>query len=265
MNAGGMDASVRFTLSGDYTVTLSVVDAAGATESCTWVQHVKGPGVRFELCWDHTGPAPAGGDLDLHVHRPYAATNADWFSIPDDCFFGDCIVDITGMTTANWGYAGTILSNCKQSPNGMNWTTQCGNPRLDVDNVDTIAVPENTNLDDPNDGDVFRAMVHYFGQSHGPSQVPVEEHPIVNVFCGGTLRATYGQTPNTLGPCTVGSTTCFDRGTGADNGLMWRVADVAVQVAGGVTTGCTVTPLHPPGATAGYWVSDSNNGGNLHY
>ena len=46
----------HFTLSGDYTVTLTVVGADGVTYTCTWVQHIIGPGVRFELCWDHSGP-----------------------------------------------------------------------------------------------------------------------------------------------------------------------------------------------------------------
>ena len=37
---------------------------------------------------------------------------------------------------------------------------------------------------------------------------------------------------------------------------MWRVADVAVRVdASGATTGCEVTPLHPPGMRAGFDVT----------
>ena len=34
-----------------------------------------------------------------------------------------------------------------------------------------------------------------------------------------------------------------------------RREDVAVHVAGGETTGCEVTPLHPGGATSGYDVT----------
>ena len=48
------DAVAHFTLSGDYTVTLTVVGADGITYTCTWVQHIIGPGVRFELCWDNS-------------------------------------------------------------------------------------------------------------------------------------------------------------------------------------------------------------------
>ena len=46
------DATLHTTLSGDYTVTLTVTDTNGAKYTCTWVQHVVGPGVRFELCWE---------------------------------------------------------------------------------------------------------------------------------------------------------------------------------------------------------------------
>jgi hypothetical protein len=97
-NANSKDASVHFTLSGDYTITLTVVDANGLTFTCTWVQHVIGPGVRFELCWDHQGTGAQGGaDLDLHVHKPGTTTN--WYSgtspvggqaRSDDCHWDNC-------------------------------------------------------------------------------------------------------------------------------------------------------------------------------
>ncbi len=47
----------------------------------------------------------------------------------------------------------------------------------------------------------------------------------------------------------------FDEPGSDISGDMWRVADVAPVVVGGVTTDCTVTPLHAPGQTSGYWVA----------
>jgi hypothetical protein len=87
------DAVAHFTLSGDYTVTLTVVGADGMTYTCSWVQHIVGPGVRFELCWDQSD---SDDDIDLHVHRPGTTTN--WFSTTgsdsnvnrDDCHFVNC-------------------------------------------------------------------------------------------------------------------------------------------------------------------------------
>jgi hypothetical protein len=268
-NGNTRDATVHFTLSGDYTVTLTVVGTDGITYVCKWVQHVVGPGVRFELCWDHQGTAmQGGGDLDLHVHRPAAATNTDWFTDNDDCYYGDCVVTFLGTNNVNWGYTNTPLANCNGTPQGMLWDVSgsCGNPRLDIDNINDVGVPENSNIDDPKNGETFRVMVHYYGQDATVSTTPVEEHPIVNIYCGGALKATYGQTPNTLGPCTVGSTTCFNQGYGRGAGQLWRVADVTAKVdATGKTTDCTIAALHPSPSPAGYWVTDTNTGGTIKY
>jgi hypothetical protein len=273
------DATAHFTLSGDYTVTMTVVDTAGKTYTCTWVQHIVGPGVRFELCWDHQGSAAQGGaDLDLHVHR--SGTKTKWFgpqmsNNADDCNFYDCNPDayqpctplpplLYCPSTAMWGYTASAIAACSGAPataGGNTWmstTNNCPNPRLDVDNVQDIGRPENTNIDHPKDNDSFRAMVHYYGQDGLTSTNNVEEHPMVNIYCGGTLTATYGQAPNTLGPCPGAA--CFNKGTGWDAGQMWRVADVVAHVdAQGNTTGCTVTAIHPPATTSGYYVTTSGD------
>jgi hypothetical protein len=69
----------------------------------------------------------------------------------------------------------------------------------------------------------------------------------VNIYCGGALKATFGQTPN--------QTSGFANSGGWAAGDMWRVADVTAAVnASGVTTGCTITPLHPTGSTSGYLI-----------
>jgi hypothetical protein len=248
-NANSKDATVHFTLSGDYTVTLTVVDSNGLSYTCTWVQHVTGPGVRFEVCWDHQGTSTQkGADLDLHVHRP--GSTKDFYDTKDDCYWNNCSAP---KYSVNWGYANSPLANCVGSKYGTsgtgNWTSKgyCANPRLDFDNVDDVGVAENSNIDVPNDGDTFRAMVHYYGQDDGTSFNNVTEHPIVNIYCGGQLKATYGQKPDQI----VG----FNHGSGTKKGQLWRVADVtAIVDASGKTVGCNITQLHEPGTTSGYWV-----------
>jgi hypothetical protein len=243
--ANQKDATLAFTLSGDYTVTLKVTDASGASYSCTWVQHVVGPGVRVELCWDTTGSV----DLDLHVHAP--GTTTPFFNSgagtsvsdsTDDCDYRNC--KATSFSTApSWGYAASPLLSCQNGPEGVAWTTigSCRNPRLDIDNISTLGRPENVSIDAPKNGDKFRALVHYYG---GASK---ESHPLVNVYCGGHLTATYGQAPN--------QTAGFATSGGWAAGDMWRVADITATVnAAGVTTGCTVTALHPAGSTTGYLI-----------
>jgi hypothetical protein len=117
----------------------------------------------------------------------------------------------------------------------------CRNPRLDIDNIFTVGKPENTSIDSPANGDQFRALVHYYGGG------PLETHPLVNIYCGGHLKATYGQAPNQLSG--------FATSGGWAAGDMWRVADVTASVnAMGETTGCTITALHPAGTATGFLI-----------
>ncbi len=231
-DADQKDATIHFTLSGDYTVTLTVVGLDGKTYTCTWVQHVVGPGVRIELCWDHTGgTSNAGADIDLHTHR--AVSKTDWFNSTDDCFYSNCKNGWGGGLP--WGYAASPAGACNSAMG------TCANPRLDIDNISDTAKPENINIDNPNDTDGFRVMVHYYGGT-------VDEHPIVNIYCGGVLKSTFGQAPNQLSG--------FNTGQGNSRGQLWRVADVQAQVDMlGTTTGCTVTAIHPPMMMTGYWVT----------
>jgi hypothetical protein len=200
------------------------------------------------------------------VHR--SGSKTAWFGPigsgnPDDCNFSNCTPDEYNPLFAafnppqpNWGYANTPLANCQGAPTtalGSSWAQigSCHDPRLDIDNIDTQGRPENTNIDNPNGGDTFRALVHYYGQDSMSSINMVEQHPIVNVYCGGVLTASFGQAPNTL--------TGFNFGMGWDAGQMWRVADVTATVNAGVTTGCKVTALHPPGMNAGYWITTGSD------
>ena len=125
----------------------------------------------------------------------------------------------------------------------------CHNPRLDIDNVGLApGTPENINIDNAKNGDVFRAAVHYYRNS-----TTTDEHPMLNIYCGGNLKATYGQAPNLV--------TGFNNGQGWNAGQIWRVADVkAIVDPSGVTTDCTVTALHPaaPAGNTNYWVTTND-------
>jgi hypothetical protein len=77
---------------------------------------------------------------------------------------------------------------------------------------------------------------------------------MVNIYCGGTLKATYGQKPDLVAG--------FNNGNQLQGGFgqMWRVADVTAMVdANGNTTDCTVKAIHPPMMTSGYYVTTNNN------
>jgi hypothetical protein len=246
---GASSSAVTFTptLSGDYTFTMTVTAPDGTTYTCTFIVHVVGPGLRVELCWDTTGDA----DIDLHLHR--AGTTTNWFgsiSAPnaDDCSYLNCRASdfLFGFDAAEWGYADTALAECSGTSDGATWSLYggCHNPRLDIDNISTEGIPENINVDNPNDGQTFRPMVHYYGGS-------IVTHPMVNIYCGGVLTATYGAAPDLV--------PSFNSGGGFGSGPMWRVADVTVHVTGGVTTGCDVTALHPMGSTTGYLVTTGSD------
>ena len=200
------DAVAHFTLSGDYTVTLTVVGADGQTYSCTWVQHIIGPGVRFELCWDNSD---SSDDIDLHVHKP--GTTTKWF-----CHDGSddqqqprrlLLLQLQGRrvsdaarrrrrspTGATPTRRSPSASARPKAPTWMSNLNACHNPRLDIDNVgDAPGTPENINIDNPTNGNSFRAAVHYYRASS-----TTDEHPMVNIYCGGTLKATFGKAPDTL-------------------------------------------------------------------
>ena len=101
-------------------------------------------------------------------------------------------------------------------------------------------VPENINVDNPVDGDTFRVFVDYF-------QGNAAARPIVNVYCGGEIVATYGEADPLVG---------FQSSDVGGGGISWRAVDVTTRVDGsGTTTGCDVAPLHPPGQTSGPWIT----------
>jgi hypothetical protein len=238
------NATFTPSLSGSYTVTLRVTTPDGVFE-CTWVIHVVGPGIRIEMCY----PESMTQDNDLMIMRTTTAGNwygpsGDVFSPnPSACSWWNCEANIRGFTSrVDWGYANTDIANCTGGPQGDQWRRlgYCANPRLDIDNnlSEGTGLPENINIDNPRSGDAYRIMVHNFSGS--------SSRPIVNVYCGGRLMATFGAAPDFV--------TGF-AGARAQVGAMWRVADVLAIVDGSGDVYCEVTALHPPGAGVGYDVS----------
>lgn len=219
------------TLSGDYTVTLTVTPMSGPTFECTFIVKIRAPGFRAELCWDRTGET----DVDFWVHDPRNTNPWGQVSNGDTCAYYNC--RNTFLRRIDWGYAPTPGGACREPAPGM----LCNNPRLDVDNISTPGIPENINVDNPRNGDTFRVAVNYFGGS-GPV------HPMVNIYCGGALRATYGGAM--VGGVLYGSApiTGFDRSGGNTSGSLWRVVDVTMHEPSDT---CTLTPLVPRGATSG--------------
>jgi hypothetical protein len=241
---GQNTSTLRFrpSLSGDYTVTSSIVDGTGVTHACTFVVHVAGPGLRVEMCSDRS----ADTDLDLHLHRPNTPA-VGWFAAAGNsaCSYLNC--KAASFNPASWGYATSPLANCVGGPEGADWQAvgHCRNPRLDIDSIEDSGVPENINVDVPENA-AYRVMVNYFAKRDG-SPAPVR--PLVNVYCGGRLKATYGQAPDLV--------PSFDQPGQNTTGDMWRVVDVTPTVVNGVTTDCTLAPLHPPDQMSGYWVAPS--------
>jgi hypothetical protein len=232
--AGSQTSRLTFTPAqvGDYTVHVAIATADGSLE-CTFIVHVAGTGLAFELCWDTTGVS----DLDLHVHAPH--TTADWFDDNDDCFYRNC--STPSLTRVSWGYPGSPLSACRGDLPSE--AVDCPNPRLELENVYDLGHAEITVIDDPENGATYRVMANYFG-----GDTPTL--PIANVYCQGRLVASFGQAPDTVARFRIGG--------GDGGGSMWRIADVTTHVdaAGSVT--CDVAGLHPAGAATGYDVRDGD-------
>ena len=237
------------TLSGSYQVTMSVTTPNGEVFECTWVLHVKGPGLRVEMCY----PESTYLDLDLFLMRHSQSTS--WFFDVFDpfspstvaCSWANCEATIRGFgySRVNWGYAPSPLSACIHTPQGAQWSGlvgECANPRLDIDNnlSEGIGVPENINIDQPSDGETYRVMVHNFSGTLA--------HPIINIYCGGERRATIGAAPDQVPN--------FQGASIFSVGAMWRAVDVMTHVdEEGVTTDCEITPLHYPGLNSGFDVT----------
>lgn len=225
------DAALAFTLSGDYQVTLDVGLAGGGQFSCTWIVHVRAPGLRVELCWDVTGPTAPNTALDIDLHLGKRGLTDRWFR-NTDCYYATCQGD---MARGLWDYPASPLSVCTGTGSRGGFTDSCPNPRLDIDNIHEVEsyVPENINLDNPRNGESFRVMIHHYDYTD------LAAKPLVNIYCGGELRGSYGAPPDQVEN--------FRYGGGDEDGSMWRVVDVTMEVdSSGLTNDCNLLPLTDP-------------------
>jgi hypothetical protein len=220
-------------VSGDYLISLEVLDEKGGINGCSWIVHVQGDGLRVELWWDTFGSV----DLDLHLHRSGSTTA--WCNTNDDCHYVNCQMGDglfgSSYTMGSWGYPNSSEDVCETS---MGY---CPNPRLDLDNISGTD-PENINIDNPNDGDTFRIMVHMYSGSS-------TTHPRVSFYCGGTLTSVIGEEPDTI---------TLNRSGASCMGQTWRVADVKMIVdeASGITD-CLVNILSSE--STGSWLIMTDN------
>lgn len=189
---------VYLDVSGDYQISLTVSDDKGDLYGCSWVVHVAGSGLRVEMRWDTFGSV----DMDMHLSRTPATAFCDRST---DCYYANCRV----YGSVAWGYPASPGTECELTLGA----TSCPNPRLDIDNIRGFD-PENINLDNPNDGDVFRVMAHKFSGSAATD-------PVVSIYCGGRLRAVLGEDPDGANLTSSG---------GGCGGNTWRVADVQMLV-----------------------------------
>lgn len=262
----GEELTFNPTLSGDYTVTLTVTPTDGPVFECTFIISVRAPGLRVEICWDRTGNPRAtsgtiGADIDLWLHSPRGmgtwgfppGFEADETCGPYNCFNRNAdIPSIFVASRPNWGYPASSGGACRTPEGGL-----CKNPRLDLDNnglndaAHSDVDPENVNVDNPRDGDRFRIGAYYWRGS-----VPVQ--PMVNIYCGGSLRATFGGAM--VGGTLYGSSPVagFTSGLGGFDraSSFWRVADVSMRSGG---SECDIVPLVPTGATSGACVQTSTD------
>ena len=229
---------VNFILSGSYVLHLKVTRPNGEVHECEWVLRVVSDGLRIELCWDTNSTV----DVDLHLGMNGKTTY--WAS--DDCYYSNC--KNTGKP--NWGYPSTIntiLTNASD-PDNLVFTEgkTAYNPRLDIDNIRKGAIPENINIDNPNGGDTFKVGVRHF--QYGTSST----HPVVNVYCGGTLRATYGGYVSDTGDSFVYQVNNFN-----SNDDFWKVVEIkwVDDGRGYKSDACELTPKLNDGT--GYVVQDS--------
>ncbi|MFT3927596.1 MAG: MopE-related protein [Myxococcales bacterium] len=246
-NANAQQAQVKFTLSGTYLVTLTIVRTSGDTLGCTFPLVVGAGGLRVELCWDKTGPTSVTNFVDLDLHLALQGRTSKWYAN------NGADKDLYAFTFANenftlawgvWGHppspdvSGCLTGGLPGSADQIHQLrNNCVNPRLDLDNQGNTStkryLPENINLDNPRAGEIFQVAVdHVTGD-------PIPVRALVNVYCGGKLRGSYQLDP---------TKTPFSDTANAQQEL-WRVAQIAPVVsAQGVTTDCAVTPLHPSDA-----------------
>jgi hypothetical protein len=238
------DTDVLILSSGTYRARATVHVDADTTYTCEFAIVAQGEGLRVEMTWDTQGSAAGDTDVDLHLHQ--WGTTSDFFADPQDCYYANCKASSCcygGPPTVAWGLEHTTdLAACRDAPHGegTQWVTHgfCANPRLDVDVItcttgdtdstrSSFCAPENINVDNPPLGQPMRIMVNYYS-AHSYSGVT---NASVNVYCGGSLRATFGPQPLTRGSSS---------GSSNDN---WMVADVQFYEGACGALDCEIVPV----------------------
>ena len=224
---------VKFRLSGNYVLHLKVTRENGEVYECEWVIKVVSNGLRIELCWDLNNDV----DADLHLGKGTGTGPTTSWQNNTACYYTNCRGDelqTTWPRDYNWKISGWNYSDTQNYNLDGVWTT-LRNPRLDIDNIKDGPIPENINLDNPKDGDVFRVGVNYYSGSG-------VAHTVVNVYCGGTLKATYGVEPQVT---TFNSSKDF-----------WKVVEVQ-WVGNESSDACVLTPRWNDGS--GYVVNQGKS------
>ena len=234
------DTRVYIVASGTYRAR-TTIRASGDLHVCEFALIAESSGLRVELTWDTQGAGFGDTDLDLHLHRPGPETA---FFSADDCCYSNCKGSTySDAVSAAWDLAPTDdLLACRDAPHGEGalWvaTGSCYNPRLDIDVVycareitdpanASYCAPENINVDNPPSGEPLRIMVNYYSAHSFRSTTQA----LVNVYCGGSLRAAFGPAPLRNGA---------SYGSSNDS---WYVADVQFATGPCGVYDCRIVPL----------------------
>lgn len=203
-----------------YHFTLEVVGVLGDQASCKLEVPVKGVGLRVELCWDTS----TSTDLDLYLHAPFdrqpwfspGATSIEFGLDNTTCNTSNATADLRVPSRVNWGYPDSPLGACN-TPAFQDFLTlgRCPNPRAANDNNQSIAngTTERMQLDNPRNGETFRAMVQNFNNRAA--------RPHLFVYCDGQRAGAFD------GPSTPPDFVANDYGT---FGVMWRATDITTVV-----------------------------------
>ncbi len=235
--ASGETITMRFNLSGEYTITMRVYYTDTDYYECIFILRVAGPGLRVELCWDTN----TSTDIDLHLMKQGHGTQ---YCSSQDCYYSNC--KASNWAHSAWGSADSPLDACIGTSAGSTWQSRfnaCKNPRLDIDNIRAGPIPENINLDTPQNNQTYRVMVDYYSGS-------VATRPVVNIYCDGVRLATYGYPSDNEVVITNGTSGCAA-------GHVWKVADVRTLLQGGGTV-CEVTSLANTNGTPNLVVNNRN-------
>lgn len=241
---------VKFRLSGNYNLHIKVTRENGETYECKKEIRVLSKGLRVELCWDKTGNyMDDGRDIDLYLGKNGVTTKWREGSEHTSCYYGNCKGDEDHNSEYNWDVSGWGYEKTKNYNKDGIKDVLLENPRLDIDNRTTKGEPENINVDNPNDGDTFRVLVNFY------SSTSALVHPVVNVYCGGTRKATFGGTQSATGDSFTYDETNFE-----DKNDSWKVVEIKWD--GDVSSDtCVLTPKWDGGyvVNQGAFPSDYND------